>query len=69
MTAIEDREAGLRRELAPGQVTMIAIGGAIGTGLFLGSTLSIRPGSSRITTPLARCYRLILGISRPHREP
>jgi AAT family amino acid transporter len=42
MTAIEDREAGLRRELAPAQVTMIAIGGAIGTGLFLGSTLSIR---------------------------
>jgi amino acid transporter, AAT family len=36
------REAGLRRELSPAQVTMIAIGGAIGTGLFLGSTLSIR---------------------------
>jgi AAT family amino acid transporter len=36
------REAGLRRELTPGQLTMIAIGGAIGTGLFLGSTLSIR---------------------------
>jgi amino acid transporter, AAT family len=36
------REAGLRRELSSAQVTMIAIGGAIGTGLFLGSTLSIR---------------------------
>jgi len=36
------REAGLQRELTPGQLTMIALGGAIGTGLFLGSTLSIR---------------------------
>ena len=36
------REGGLRRELTPGQVMMIALGGAIGTGLFLGSTLSIR---------------------------
>lgn len=37
-----EREAGLRRELTPRQLTMIALGGAIGTGLFLGSTLSIR---------------------------
>src|SRR5437870_3681086 len=36
------REAGLRRELTPRQLTMIALGGAIGTGLFLGSTLSIQ---------------------------
>jgi AAT family amino acid transporter len=34
-------EAGLTRELAPRQLTMIAIGGAIGTGLFLGSGISI----------------------------
>jgi amino acid transporter, AAT family len=40
--AAVDREAGLRRELTRGQLTMIAIGGAIGTGLFLGSSLSIR---------------------------
>jgi len=36
------REHGLVRELTPRQLTMIALGGAIGTGLFLGSTISIR---------------------------
>jgi len=35
-------EAGLTRELSPRQLTMIAVGGAIGTGLFLGSGISIR---------------------------
>jgi amino acid transporter, AAT family len=35
------REAGLRRRLTPRQLTMIALGGAIGTGLFLGSGLAI----------------------------
>ncbi len=36
------REAGLRRQLSPRQVSMIALGGAIGTGLFLGSAVSVR---------------------------
>lgn len=36
------REAGLVRALTGRQLTMIAIGGAIGTGLFLGSSISIR---------------------------
>src|SRR5215831_8742121 len=35
------RESGLRRTLSAGRMTMIAIGGAIGTGLFLGSGLAI----------------------------
>ncbi|MDA8204634.1 MAG: amino acid permease [Thermaerobacter sp.] len=35
------REAGLIRVLPTNQVTMMAIGSAIGTGLFLGSTLAI----------------------------
>ena len=35
------REEGLHRELTPRQVTMIALGGAIGTGLFLGTTLAV----------------------------
>jgi len=40
--AILEREAGLQRNLTPRQLSMIALGGAIGTGLFLGSALSIR---------------------------
>jgi AAT family amino acid transporter len=40
--AILGRETGLRRQLTPRQLSMIALGGAIGTGLFLGSALSIR---------------------------
>lgn len=36
------REAGLARELSTRQMAMIAIGGAIGTGLFLGSSLAVR---------------------------
>src|SRR5437879_12597771 len=36
------REAGLHRNLTPRQLSMIAVGGAIGTGLFLGSALSVK---------------------------
>ncbi len=36
------QEAGLSRQLSTRQMTMIAIGGAIGTGLFLGSGLAVR---------------------------
>ena len=44
MPAFEDivqREAGLKQQLSAGQMTMIAIGGAVGTGLFLGSGFAI----------------------------
>ena len=41
-SAILEREAGLHRNLTPRQLSMIAVGGAIGTGLFLGSALSVR---------------------------
>ncbi len=39
--AIVQRETGLERSLSTGQLSMIAIGGAIGTGLFLGSGFAI----------------------------
>src|SRR5580765_9035168 len=38
---IIERERGLRRTLSARRMTMIAIGGAIGTGLFLGSGFAI----------------------------
>ena len=40
--SIRQREGGLRQQLSARQLTMIAIGGAIGTGLFLGSSLAVR---------------------------
>ncbi|VVE61864.1 amino acid permease [Pandoraea anapnoica] len=39
--SIVEREKGLHRGLTSGQLSMIAIGGAIGTGLFLGSAFAI----------------------------
>jgi len=41
MTALEERES-LSRQLSSPQLAMMAIGGAIGTGLFLGSALAVR---------------------------
>jgi L-asparagine transporter-like permease len=40
--AILAREAGLHRSLTPGQLAMIGIGSTIGTGLFLGSAISVK---------------------------
>jgi amino acid transporter, AAT family len=39
--SIVAREQGLRRSLSARKLSMIAIGGAIGTGLFLGSGFAI----------------------------
>src|SRR6266568_2825157 len=40
--AIVAREAGLQRNLTPGQLAMIGLGSTIGTGLFLGSAISVK---------------------------
>jgi len=39
--ALSERERGLRRSLGKAQVVMIGLGGAIGTGLFMGSGLAV----------------------------
>jgi amino acid permease len=36
---IAQRQGGLKKQLTAGQMSMLAIGGAIGTGLFLGARL------------------------------
>jgi amino acid transporter, AAT family len=65
--AILDREAGLHRNLTPRQLSMIAIGGAIGTGLFLGSAISVQlagPGvlfSFSAAAAIALCLMWALG--------
>ncbi|WP_313810557.1 amino acid permease [Glutamicibacter sp.] len=41
MDRIQQRESGLSRQLTSRQLSMIALGGAIGTGLFLGSKFAI----------------------------
>jgi len=66
-SAIVQREAGLHRNLTPRQLSMIAIGGAIGTGLFLGSAISVRlagPGvifSYVAAAAIALCLMWALG--------
>src|SRR6201990_2004777 len=40
-TSISERESGLHRGLSKAQIVMIGLGGAIGTGLFMGSGIAI----------------------------
>ena len=60
-----EREEGLARQLSARQLAMIAIGGAIGTGLFLGSSLAVRlAGPSVILTYVAGALvsLLLMGV-------
>jgi amino acid transporter, AAT family len=59
---IMDREQGLARQLSQRQLSMIAIGGAIGTGLFLGSAIAVRTAGPGVilTYVLAAIITLLL---------
>src|ERR1700735_2382497 len=53
----------LHRGLTSGQLSMIAIGGAIGTGLFLGSSLALRlAGPATILSYIAGAFIAVLLI-------
>lgn len=74
MPAFEDivqREAGLQQQLSAGQMTMIAIGGAVGTGLFLGSGFAIGFAGPSVTIAErfgGECC-CASGVSRRNRSP
>src|SRR5713226_9507454 len=58
-------DEGLRRKLVPRQIAMMAIGGAIGVGLFLGSTVTIRlagPGVI-VTYAIGALIALVMGYA------
>ena len=58
-SAVLAKESGLSRELSTRQMAMIAIGGAIGTGLFLGSSLAVHTAGPAVLV----CYLLGAGIA------
>ena len=60
-------EEGLRRKLVPRQIAMMAMGGAIGVGLLLGSTVTIRlagPGVI-VTYIFGALIALVMGYASP----
>ena len=63
------REQGLARQLSQRQLGMIAIGGAIGTGLFLGSALAVRTAGPGVIFELHFCgYRHAAADGMPWRN-
>lgn len=61
-SAILEREAGLRRDLTPRQLSMIAVGGAIGTGLFLGSVISVKVAGPAVILSYAAAATIALAL-------
>jgi amino acid transporter, AAT family len=61
-TSVVSREAGLHRNLTPRQLSMIAIGGAIGTGLFLGSAISVKVAGPAVIISYAAAAAIALAL-------
>jgi len=59
------REDHLERRLSPRQVSMIVLGGAIGTGFFLGSGVSVRLAGPGVILAylIAGCIALVIALS------
>lgn len=58
----ERTEEGLQRQLVPRQLSMIAIGSAIGVGLFLGSSVTIRLAGPGVILAYVFCALVALAI-------
>lgn len=56
-------EGGLQRRLGRRQMTMLGLGGAIGTGLFLGSSLAISEAGPGVIIAYAACALIALVIA------
>ena len=63
--SISEREGGLHRGLTRAQIVMIGLGGAIGTGLFMGSGLAIGYAGPAVilSFALAGFVALVMGFS------
>src|SRR5215475_2391423 len=58
--ALPEREAGLHRKLTPWQIAMIGLGSAIGTGLFLGSAVSVKMAGPAVVFSFATAALIAL---------
>lgn len=63
--SISEREGGLHRGLSKSQIVMIGLGGAIGTGLFMGSGIAIGSAGPAVVLSyaLAGCVALVMVFS------
>lgn len=61
--AVPAAEGGLQRRLGRRQMTMLGLGGAIGTGLFLGSSLAISEAGPGVIVAYAACALIALVIA------